>query len=426
MFALPSAMLRDIIEQTAYAGQLNAGASGGGDMADICIIGGGASGMAAAAAVCMENPGASVCIVEKHGKIGRKLLATGNGRCNFTNTACGNSSEVLDFFSRLGVKAREEEQGRVYPYSGRAEDVLSAFESFLSSHGVEIVSDFAAESITASSRGGFTVSGGQREITAGKALIATGGKAGPQFGCSGDGYRLARGLGHTVTKLAPALAPVECAGDFGKLKGVRAKAAVSLLKKGEVLKTERGEVQFTEYGLSGICTFNLSRHVSLSGCVFSDYELAADFMPEASTDDTVLELKSRMDGLGLPPSGMLVSLVPGRLAEYILEKAGISSVACEASEGQIESIAGSLKNLRFTVAGVKGWKFAQCTSGGIPTSEINMGTMESKTAKGLYLAGEVIDYDGPCGGYNLHNAWDTGIKAGRAMASDVQNQRNKT
>ncbi|MCL1809821.1 MAG: aminoacetone oxidase family FAD-binding enzyme [Clostridiales bacterium] len=392
-----------------------------GNETKICIVGGGASGMAAAAAACMENPGVLVCIVEKKGKLGSKLLATGNGRCNFTNTACSSSVEVLDFFRRLGVKAREEEQGRVYPYSGRSEDVLAAFESYLSSHGVETALDFAVERISVNSRGGFAVSGGQREITAGKVLIATGGKAGPQFGCSGDGYRLARGLGHTATTLAPALAPVECEGDFEKLKGTRAKAAVSLLKKGEVLETEKGEVQFAEYGLSGVCVFNLSRHIRLLGCGFSDYELAVDFMPEVSKDETVFELRYRRDRLGLPLSNMLVSLVPGSVAGYMLEKAGIDGAGCEASDAQIESVAGSLKNSKFTVSGVKGWRFAQCTSGGIPTSEINMSTMESKIAKGLYFAGEAIDYDGPCGGFNLNNAWETGIKAGRAMARDVQN-----
>jgi len=383
------------------------------DKTDICVIGGGASGIIAAIAARMENPDISISILEKGDKIGRKLLATGNGRCNFTNSSCASSDRIVTFFRRLGIKAREEEQGRVYPYSGRAEDVLDAFEMYLNRGGVEIVTNFAVDKLSFSERGDISVCCGREKIATGKALLSTGGKAGPQFGCTGDGYRLAREAGHTVTKLSPALSPLECVGDFAMASGCRAKAKVSLVRKGALLHTEEGELQFGKYGLSGICVMNLSRHIRLDDCGFSDYEIVCDLTPGLSLEELVRELKTRSDEIHIPPESLLISYVPKTLAAYILNAAG--------TEKRQEEAARLLKGLRFTVSNVKGWQFAQCTAGGVTTSEIDLVTMESKVAKGLFFAGEIIDYDGPCGGYNLNNAWETGIKAGKAMAGNVQN-----
>ena len=392
-------------------------------MIDICVVGGGASGMIAAAAARMENPKASIRILEKKGAVGKKLLATGNGRCNLTNTACGQADEIIAFFKMLGVKTREEEQGRVYPYSGRAKDVLNAFTLFLNSRNIDVVTDFTVDSLNFDRPGEFAVCGEHKknseQITARKVLLAPGGQAGPQFGCSGDGYRMARAAGHTVTKIQPSLSPVECEGSFEGLKGVRAKATVTLLKNGAAVHSEAGELQFTEYGLSGICIFNISRHVRTEGCGFNDYEIAADLMADVGMDELHNELKSRRDELGIPIGELLVSLVPGELAGFVLDRAGAKRGGT-ADDAQVKRIAEALKGLKFTVSNIRGWKHAQCTSGGLAASEINMRTMESKTVKGLYFAGEIIDYDGPCGGYNLNNAWWTGIKAGRAMGADVQ------
>ena len=366
--------------------------------------------MAAACAAKMENPDVSVCIVEKGGKPGRKLLATGNGRCNFTNSSCDDFTTVLDFFRKLGVMAREEEQGRIYPFSGRAEDVLRAFELFLGRSGVRIITGFAVDSIDYSIAGEMVVSFGMdQEVRGRKVLLAVGGKAGSQYGCTGDGYKLSREAGHTVTKIIPALSPLECAGDFEKIGGCRAKASVTLLRKGEALHSEKGEVQFGDYGLSGICVMNLSRYIRLDEWELSDYKIACDFVPEMTEDEAVLELQRKSEVLSIPYEQLLSSIVPRSLGEHILGMAG----------GHVRQAAHFLKNTRFTVSGVKGWKFAQCTSGGVLMDEIDPLTMESKIVKGLFFAGEILDYDGPCGGYNLNNAWITGIKAGRAMAKDV-------
>ena len=388
-------------------------------MIDICVIGGGASGITSAISVRMENPNISIHILEKNDKIGKKLLATGNGRCNFSNTSCKYSSEIVKFFNSLGIKERVEEQGRIYPYSGQAQDVVDVFESYLNKHNIKISTEFTAESISFSGDGHFEILSGYTKLLAKNVLIAAGGKAGPQFGCIGDGYKLAKELGHSVTKVIPALAPIECKGEFAKLKGVRAKAVVTLLRNDVPLNSETGEVQFTDYGLSGICIFNLSRDIVIGEEKFSDYQVAVDLIPDMSDMELLLELLSRQKNGNVAAQNLLVSLVPNKLADFIFDTMNIYATEEAMDYEQIQQIAKLLKKLTFTVRNVKGWQFAQCTSGGIPVAEIDMDTMCSKIKRGLFFAGEVIDFDGPCGGFNLQNAWETGIKAGKAMAMNV-------
>lgn len=437
-------------------------------MIDICIIGGGASGIIAAISARMENPHASICILEKSDKLGKKLLATGNGRCNFSNTSCKNSNEILNFFYELGIKSRVEEQGRIYPYSGQAQDVLNALVTYLITHDIKVNTNLPVSGLSVKTKsidivdsdghlnivnsdGYIDIISGSKKISAKAVLVATGGKAGPQFGCSGDGHKIARELGHTVTKTIPALSPVECKGNFEYLKGIRAKALVTLIKKSKpsdpdkdekVIASEVGEVQFTEYGLSGICILNLSRNIIIGGDCgsnFEDYAISVDLLYDMSLKEVAQELSMRRNNPNISDNNLLISLVPKRLADFVLNRAGVSvakvnegdallALVCDGQikqikhifdDDQIERIAYTLKNLTFTVTNVKGWKFAQSTSGGISTDEIDMDTMESKIVKGVYFSGELIDYDGPCGGYNLNNAWETGIKAGMAMARKV-------
>jgi len=388
-------------------------------MIDICIIGGGASGLMAAISARLERPNASIYILEKNDKIGKKLLATGNGRCNFSNTSCKYSNEIVSFFNELGIKERVEEDGRIYPYNGQAHDVVSALESYIVKHDIKINTGFVVTSLSVLPDGSIEISNGETKLTAKNVLIATGGKAGPQFGCIGDGYKLAKDMGHSVTKIIPALSPVECKGEFSKLKGVRAKAKVSLLRNNVALNSEIGEVQFTDYGLSGICVFNLSRDITIGEEKFSDYQILVDLIPDMSEMELFLELLSRQKNENIKPENFLISLVPNKLADFILNDLGINLADEQISYEKVQQLAQTLKGLAFTVRNVKGWQFAQCTSGGITTTEINMDAMHSKIVNGLFFAGEVIDFDGPCGGFNLQNAWETGIKAGKAMAMNV-------
>lgn len=361
---------------------------------NVCIIGGGAAGLAAAASL---DDGISVCVVEKNRIPGRKILATGGGRCNLTNEACEEKQLTMDFFACLGMKFCRDSEGRYYPYSEKASDVVDILTS-----GIGENTDFYFESQAASVEcsnkdgdTGFLVKchgDGKQAIEADCVIISPGGKAAPQYGSTGDGYAFASGFGHKVNRLYPILAGICCDRedfDFSEVKGVRAKAAVKLLKDGKPVEGayQTGEVQFTEYGLSGICIFNLTPFVRAeNGEDFRDavkrYSISADFAPDFSED----ELRYRQDWFGI---------VTKKLSDRIN--------------------GADIKNVVFDVTGVRGWKDAQCTGGGVSTDEIDSNTMESKLIPGLYFAGEILDIQGPCGGFNLQNAWETGIKAAKAI-----------
>ncbi|MBN7771958.1 aminoacetone oxidase family FAD-binding enzyme [Clostridium aminobutyricum] len=417
---------------------------------DICIIGGGVSGMTAAIVAAETHPKASVCILEKKETLGKKLLATGNGRCNITNNQCEDFELTEQFLYQHGIWIKHEAEGRMYPKSEQAASVLELLESQLKLLGIEvIVGANVISAVKAPKHLHFagakeletefilTVeqSEKQRTTTCKKLLIASGGKAAPQFGTTGDGYGFARNLGHEVVKIAPALMPICCEGIKKDLKGVRAKGKVTLLKNGQHVVEELGEVQFTEDGLSGICIFNVSRYLKLeeqeltgmNGSLeqaFRQYEIELDFASETEHEELEKLLLDRKKIMaGLPAMGILLSLVPAALAETILSKAGVQNqeeLTIEyLSESQIKKLTEELKKSRYTVIGGKGWKFAQCTSGGVSLQEIHLESMESKLVQGLFFAGEVVDYDGPCGGYNLQHAWMTGIKAGRGMAQEI-------
>lgn len=350
----------------------------------ICIIGAGASGCAAA--ITAAERGRDICILEKNKEVLRKVAATGNGRCNISNTNCEEVKDVADFFEDLGIYFAEEDEGRLYPYNRSAATVVEVLEGKLKELGIDIYTETEVKEIEE----GFTVKTSKGIFTADKLLIASGGKSGPQFGTTGDGYIFARKLGHTVSTLIPSLTAIECEGNFKKLKGIRALASVTLRKDGKDIASERGEVQFTEDGLSGICIFNLSRYLKVEkGENFREgirrFTVSVDFLPDMDEE----KAHKLIEKVGI------VSLLKKPLLDIITEQ--------------------NIKDFEVTVTGAKGWKQSQVTAGGVVTDEIDMSTMESRLVPGLYLAGEVIDYDGPCGGYNLTNAWMTGIKAGKAM-----------
>ena len=386
-------------------------------MLDICIIGGGASGLAAAITAGRENPDKSILIIEKKDTVGKKLAATGNGKCNLTNTNCENMEDILKFFDSIGIFTRADEEGRVYPYCSQARDVVYALEKAAGSVGTETVTDTTVEKIEKTA-GGFVIKTNRGNYEAVKLLIAAGGKSAPQFGTSGDGYTFAKQLGHTVSRLAPVLTGIEVKEDLKPVKGVRVKAMVTLLKDGQKIESEYGEVQFNEDGISGICVMNLSRFIKLEegesfAAGISRYSIVLDLVPEVETAELEKMLQRRMAAGIENTEDLILSIVPDKLRFNIMGKyMGLQSE-------ELCKLANELKSMTLSVKGTKGWKIAQCTSGGVALDEINPETMESTLIKGLYFAGEVTDYDGPCGGYNLQYAWETGIKAGRAMANDL-------
>ncbi len=375
---------------------------------DLIICGAGASGLAAAISAARSGT-KNIAIIEKKKQAGRKIAASGNGRCNMTNTNAEGYDKCITFFESIGVLTRSEDEGRVYPYSEDAKDVVRALEAEAKRLGVHIFTDTEVLSIRKlrdkTGEEFFEAELKVPESSArGKAcLVACGGKAAPKLGTTGDGFRFAKSFGHSVSRLIPVLTAVELCREPAALglSGVRQKGKVSLRFRGETLVEESGEIQFTPFGLSGICIFNISRYMMIpEGRTlrdgFDDYEIVIDFMPEY-TQEEVREFVKR--------SGeSLCSIVKEPLAKAITEK------KISGEEPFVQ-----LKSLRFKPKGAKGWDFAQVTRGGVSLDEIDESYM-SKKCEGLFFSGEVLDFDGKCGGYNLTFAWLSGISAGEGIS----------
>ncbi|MGN0734193.1 MAG: aminoacetone oxidase family FAD-binding enzyme [Anaerovoracaceae bacterium] len=384
---------------------------------DIAIIGGGASGLAAAV-TAGRRPDLSVAVFEKKETAGKKLSATGNGRCNLSNIRCDNFEEVMDFFGSTGIAVRRDEEGRLYPYGEEAGEVTALLTSRVLSYGVDFLLNSEIIGMEAEPRGGFLLFVGaeKREVHARAVLIAAGGKSYASMGTTGDGYVMARKLGHSVTSLVPALTGVEVCEDISNLKGVRTKAEASLYRNGQMIFSERGEVQFRADSLSGICIMNMSRHIRRG----AEYEIALNLTADLGTEELENILTVKLTAEGMEAADCLRTLVKGPMALRALSQAGIepeepgTSVVNDAV--RFVRLKKAISDMRFTVSGLKGWNEAQVTSGGVPVDEVDGLTMESKLVPGLFFSGEVLDYDGPCGGYNLHHAWLTGIRAGKGMA----------
>lgn len=388
-------------------------------MKDICIIGGGASGTAAA--IAAARSGASVVIAEGNARVGKKLLTTGNGRCNLTHVSPsadayrGDAEFIADvlgelgatgaftFFKSLGLLLHSDGEGRVYPYSNSANTVLDALRRELDRLGVETVCGFRVKSVTGRD-GDFSVrSDGDKTIKAKKIIFAAGGKAAPSSGSDGSGFALLGTLGIKSTETRPALTGLKCGGT-ARFKGIRAKARVTLLRGGEEISSAAGEVQFGDAGLSGICVFDVSRFAQKGD------EAKVDLLPDYTPELAAQVLAELDGGRGLPAAELLCGVFNRRLAEY---------AAANAQGSGFAALAESAKSLRFTVEGVMPFANAQVTAGGVPASEVGR-DLQSVRAPGVYIAGELLDVDGICGGYNLHWAWCSGIRAGESAASALK------
>lgn len=394
---------------------------------DAAIIGAGASGLAAALTIKKHRPEASVLVLEKKERAAKKLAATGNGRCNLSNEACESKDIVFGFFSENGIMVRKDESGRFYPCSEDAGQLASLLTEEAVSAGVRIRLNNEVKKVEACPEGGFLLlveeKGAERTVYAKKLLIAAGGKSYPSMGTTGDGYVMARKLGHGITPPAPGLtAACTEMRELRTLKGVRAKAKVCLKFGADVISCEEGEIQFRSDSVSGICVMNLSNHMKPHGNMsFDGYVIAADFAPFCDINQLTAYMKTMQAKQGLSVCDALKSLIKYPLAEAAVSRGGISpeSLISSLTEENIEKTVQSIKNFEIPVTGLKGWKEAQITCGGVATEEITAETMESKLVPGLYFSGEVTDYAGPCGGFNLHHAWLTGILAGKAIAAEI-------
>lgn len=392
--------------------------------ADICIIGGGASGLVAAIKAKEVAPEKSVLIIEKLDSPGHKVAASGNGRCNLSNVRCGDWEKTSAFFSTLGLLTRVDEAGRIYPYSEDGRDVVRTLVDAAEELGVEIMVRREVKSVRREEDGSFTVEtefkkpkayreqlgDGPIYVSADKLIIATGGKSKPKLGTSGDGYALAKSLGHSVNKLVPVLTGVETVEDIKALglSGVREKCRITLKADDKELFQDSGEIQFTDYGVSGIVVFDMTRFMDIPEETsidegFASFSMEIDFIPELSE-----ETLGVMIGEAANPERALCSMVKASMAKVLIDEC----------RGDKAKLAECLKHFMLHPKGLRGWDMAQVTRGGVPLREVEEGTGESKIVPGLFFAGEILDYDGPCGGFNLQHAWTTGIRAGIA-ASDI-------
>lgn len=423
--------------------------------AEIAVIGAGASGLMAALSAAEEQKKqhrpVSVLLLESAQKPGRKLLATGNGRCNLVNARMelrrfhGDVREaktvlesyppaaVVRRFQSLGLLCREEEEGRVYPNSGQASAVLNTLLYHLSALGVEILCQWPVTSLLPEGRG-FRIASlpAGEQVLAKKVVLASSGKAAPQLGSDGSGYALAQRLGHSLTPCFPALVPVCCDKKRVRpLQGMRARGKVSLWQGKTLLGEESGEIQFTEYGLSGICVFQLSRHLAkwqTQGASSPPMTLVLDLLPNMTEQELTALLRYRQrilpnSGAADALSGIINQKVGQQIVRESVENA--ERTLEELSPKELEAAARRAKSFSFPITGIQDWSRAQVTAGGIPLKEFFSETLESKKCPGLYLCGEILNLDGDCGGYNLHWAWASGMAAGKSAAKSLLMQTAK-
>lgn len=393
---------------------------------DIAIIGGGASGLTAGIAASRFGCN-NITILEKLPRVGKKILSTGNGRCNLTNINISladydGDTELLsylssdiddsaEFFSSIGLICRADDTGRVYPYSNSATSVLDALRFAADFSGINTICEYAVTDIK-KTKNCFIITNGETEVRAKRVIIASGGKAAQSLGSTGDGYELCKKLGHTVTKLYPALAPLRTDVELVKsVKGLRVTADVSLIYGGAVIDKQSGEVQFTDGALSGICIFNLSAKAAK---YINKGEISIDTAPTLSKNELFALIKSTAGiRASLPCEELLTGIYHKRIGQAMLKKAGISfSRLCgEISDKEISLLCNIAKDSRYPIRNVSDWSLAQITCGGIPANEVS-GKLESLKAHGLYLCGEILNIQGKCGGYNLDWAWKSGYTAG--------------
>ncbi len=401
-------------------------------MRTVAIIGAGAAGMMAALTAA-EDSGNRVVLLERQARAGRKLMATGNGRCNLTNTgasAAGYHGEdpsfaafalgafppgaALEFFRGLGLVTTEEYGGRVFPLSNSANSVVDVLRYALAHAGVELRPGQPVTGIRRD-RGGFSVAAGESCFSAGAVIVACGGAAGERLGGVKDGYELLKALGHSRTAIYPALTPITTDPAYPRaLKGIRADARLTVFASGRAAGESEGEILFTETGVSGPAAFAVSRTVAAGGAE----SLSIDLLRGFGAGEVRELLRARRAAMPELPAGeLLTGALHNRLGRVLVRYSGVSgdTTLGELSDGQLEGVAAACKGFALPVRGVEGFAGAQVTAGGVRTGEFDPKTMGSRLVPGLYACGEVLDIDGDCGGYNLQWAWASGRLAGRLL-----------
>lgn len=407
-------------------------------MPKVLIVGGGAAGMMAA--ISAKINGAEVVVLERNNRVGKKILATGNGRCNYTNInlsidnyhgknpkfaySCLSKfgvAETLDFFERLGITPAIEEKGKVFPLSFQSSSVLDVLRFELEDLGVELLTDVFVIGINKGEKFELILEDG-RKVYGDKVILATGGCAAPNTGSDGNGYTLAKSMGHSIVEVFPGLVQLKLEGDiFKQVDGVKFVGTAGLYVGNELIKEDRGDILFTNYGISGPPILQLSRTALEYLNNNKAIELKVSIIDRKTEKELFDYLIYRFGFMAKKTIEKgLIGLINKRLILPILKEVNIdkNKQIAYLSNEEVSRLANILTDWRFNISGSKSFKDAQVTAGGINTDEIDSSTMESKLVEGLYFAGEIVDIDGDCGGFNLQWAWSSGYIAGENASLD--------
>ncbi len=392
----------------------------------VIVIGGGAAGILAA--ISAGRSGSDVILCERMNRLGRKVLASGNGRCNLLNDRLDSSfynpsskhlvetafsrfgkREILDFFLELGLHVYSD-GGRIFPVTNQSSSVLKVLEMELKRLSVCVEYNFNVTGITYAN-GSFIVSSDSGKSLAGRSVvIACGGKSYPALGSDGSAYKIAKNLGHTIVEPVPAAVPLLAKNETCHvLQGQKICAHVKGLVDGKTVSEASGDLLFTKYGLSGTAILDISRELSVAINRHNTTDLAVrvDMAPFINRDELETEISERVKK-GVAAEDLLIGILPNKFG-MALKKDLISKDPA--------SIAESLKERRFKVTGTRGWNEADFTAGGIDVKGICEKSLESKARSGLFFSGEILDVDGKRGGYNLAWAWSSGFIAGQEAAA---------
>lgn len=403
-------------------------------MYDVIIIGAGASGLVCA--IVSARRGKKVLILEKNNKVGKKLLATGNGKCNITNQRPTpdrfyshnpkfiaqvldgyNYQKIKHFFKSIGLELLEAKEGKVFPMSLQASCVVEILEYECEQLGVKILCDTEVKSIERNNGLYKFVHGGEK-LNSHQVVISTGHLSAPHLGGVELGTGFAEKLGHIVIQPFPTLVQLTSSyKKLAKISGVKVESRVSLRQKGKKVIHKQGDVLFTSYGISGLAILDISKFVIQELIHTKKVEIEIDLIPKMSCEQLLSLMKKSIDKKSKKPIEIwMQGFINKKLVLAILEPLKLQNrTVGSISLDEIKKIVDKIKCFKFEIDGSRGYKGAEVASGGVDTREIDPNTMESKLHKGLYFTGEVVDVDGDRGGFNLHFAWVTGIRAGEAI-----------
>jgi hypothetical protein len=395
----------------------------------IVVIGGGASGLLAA--IIAKRGHAKVTILERNPKLGKKILATGNGRCNYTNQFTKaehynhpafvehaldvfGAKKTIQFFEKLGISPRIEDLGKAYPMSEQASSIVDVLVYETEQLGIDVLCNAKVVHVQKVQNQFITTLSEGQTIKSDKVILATGGKAMPGSGSDGNGYQIAESFGHHITHLFPSLVKLKLNSPYLKsMDGVKIQGTVQLLDKNQVIQTEKGDVLFTSYGISGPTILQVSRKANEMLSEHLDVKIKVILLDQMTKEDIERRFQLMQDK---PLDVSLVGLIHKKIIPAIIKEAGIQNPSIRFSlltpkeKGKLASL---MLDWRFTVVDSKGYEDAQVTAGGVNIDEINPLSMESRLVSGLYMTGEILDIDGLCGGYNLQWAWSSAYLAGK-------------